>query len=265
MYYFLFVADLSSTHLQHRDTDTEKHGIIASMTAIRHFTLSSVYLKKKKWKKRKEKKRKEKKKTEVQLTHKKIWYCQIQEVVIALPPQTLVHFKSQDDQRVAQNYHNHQSHHHRHQEDKHGSREDEAVLHPSWGIAKIVPAGVGATFLLRHGASLNPQQTSADGNEPAATGARREDAASSNPHVSCQKRRLLFPAAPEHNAAEGPPESARRSPQSAASDNYAFDSSGCRLRFALSSFPAPSSERTVCDQILWIMQIMVSDPASFKE
>lgn len=62
MYYFLFVADLSSTHLQHRDTDTEKHGIIASMTAIRHFTLSSVYLKKKKMKekKREEKKRKEK-------------------------------------------------------------------------------------------------------------------------------------------------------------------------------------------------------------
>lgn len=60
MYYFLFVADLSSTHLQHRDTDTEKHGIIASMTAIRHFTLSSVYLKKKK-NERKEKRRKEKK------------------------------------------------------------------------------------------------------------------------------------------------------------------------------------------------------------
>ena len=47
--------------------------------------------------KEKEKKRKEKKKTKVQLTHKKIRYCQIQEVVIALPPQTLVHFKSQDD------------------------------------------------------------------------------------------------------------------------------------------------------------------------
>lgn len=50
----------------------------------------------------------------VWLTHQEIRYGQIQEVVIALSSQTLVHFKSQDDQRVAQNYHYHQSHHHHH-------------------------------------------------------------------------------------------------------------------------------------------------------
>lgn len=41
------------------------------------------------------------------LTDKKIRYRQIQKVVIALSSQTLVHFKGQNDQRVAQNYHNH--------------------------------------------------------------------------------------------------------------------------------------------------------------
>lgn len=84
----------------------------------------------------------------VRLTHKKIRYCQIQEVVIALSPQTLVHFKSQDDQRVAQNYHHHQSHHHHHQKDKHGSRIGGVALNASF--AKIVATRLGVPLLLRH-------------------------------------------------------------------------------------------------------------------
>lgn len=89
----------------------------------------------------------------VRLTHKKIRYCQIQKVVIALFPQTLVHFESKDDQRVAQNYHHHQSHHHHHQNDKHGSRVDGAALHAS--LAKIVAPRLGVPLLLhRHGASI---------------------------------------------------------------------------------------------------------------
>lgn len=88
--------------------------------------------------------------TKVWLTYKKIWYCQIQEVVITLSPQTLVHFKSQNNQCVTQNYHNNQSHHHHHQNNKYGSWKHEAALDSSWGIAKIVSTGVWISFFLRH-------------------------------------------------------------------------------------------------------------------
>ncbi len=104
------------------------------------------------------------KKTKVGLTYKKIWYSQIQEVVIALSSQTLVHLKGQNDQCVAQNYHDNQSHHHHHQNDKYGSWKHEAALDSSWGIVKIVPTGVRISFFHRHGPgvrwtmlSLNPQ------------------------------------------------------------------------------------------------------------
>lgn len=84
------------------------------------------------------------------LTYKKIRDCQIQEVIIALSSQTLVHFESQNDQRVAQNYHHHQSHHHHHQNDKQGSWEDEAALDSCGRVVKIVARGVGIRLLLRH-------------------------------------------------------------------------------------------------------------------
>lgn len=100
----------------------------------------------------------------VGLTHKKIWNCQIEEVVIALSSQTLVHFKGQNNECIAQNYHNNQSNHHHHQNDKNGSWKDEVALDSTWDIVKKVPTGVIISLFLRHGPgvrwtmrSLNPQ------------------------------------------------------------------------------------------------------------
>ena len=56
----------------------------------------------------------------VLLTYKEIRYCQIQKVIVALSPQTLVYFESEDNQSVSQDNYNNQSHHHHHQNDKHG-------------------------------------------------------------------------------------------------------------------------------------------------
>ena len=74
----------------------------------------------------------------MELTYKEIRYCQIQKVVVALSPQTLVYFESEDNQRVSQDNHNNQSHHQHHQNDKHRSRKREVGVDFGRVVAKII-------------------------------------------------------------------------------------------------------------------------------
>lgn len=86
--------------------------------------------------------------TEGVLTDKEVRYRQIQKVVITLPPQTLVHFESEHDQRVAQNGHDHHSHHHHRENGKNRSRIRQGTLHSRPAIVKVTPACVGLAALL---------------------------------------------------------------------------------------------------------------------
>ena len=140
------------------------------------------------------------------LTDEKIRYRQIQKVVIALSSQTLVHFKSQNDQRVAQNYHNHQSHHHRHQKHNHGSGKRRAALDSGCDVGQIARVGVGVGFFLRHGLQIFNRRAQ---NLKEATGARRSNLASDNPET-LRKRRPPAPAGT--NASQNPGERAQGSP-----------------------------------------------------
>lgn len=146
-------------------------------------------------------------KSTIPLTDEKIRYRQIQKVVIALSSQTLVHFKGQNDKRVAQNYYNHQSYHHRHQQHKHGSGKRRAALDSGCDIGQIVGAGVGVDFFLRHGLQILNRGAQ---NLKEATGAQRLDLASDNPETLWKRR---SPAPAVHKCfAKSRRESAQRSP-----------------------------------------------------
>lgn len=141
------------------------------------------------------------------LTDEEIRYRQIQEVVITLSSQTLVHFKGQNDQRVAQNYDNHQSHHHRHQKHKHGSGKRGAALDSGCDVGQIARAGVGVGFFLRHGPQMLNRGAK---NLREATGTRRSELASD----SLRKRRSPAPAV-QQRLAKSRRDSAQSSPQDA--------------------------------------------------